>query len=102
MSYSFKVDTSRQRLIEALEAVSIIEAPSRYSLDQLEVARERMTSHAQEIEAVSMTLRVQGIKEEQFLDYLPTMTPEHVMVEITQKAPGAEVEARQFRDQAAH
>jgi len=102
MSYSFKVETSRQRLIEALEAVTIIQGPSRHTLEQLAVARERLNSHAKEIEAVSMTLRVQGIKEDQFLDYLPSMTPEHVMVEIHQAGPGAEVEAKQFRAPVTH
>lgn len=101
MSYSFKVETSRQRLIEALEALVIIDVPS-VTVEQLEVARERMTTHAKEIEAVSMTLRVQGIKEDQFDDYLPTMTPEHVMIEISQDGPGAEIVAKQFRTQAEH
>ncbi|TXH89184.1 MAG: hypothetical protein E6Q71_04080 [Pseudomonas sp.] len=102
MSYSFKVDTTRERLIEALETVAIIEAPSAHTADQVAVARDRMMSHAKEIEAVCMTLRVQGVRQDQFLDYLPGMTPEHVMVEIYQAGPGAEVEARQYRSPIAH
>lgn len=98
MSYHFKVETTRQRLIEALETVAIIEDPSAHEVEKVVVARDRMTSNAKEIEAVCMTLRVQGIKQDQFLEYLVDMTPEHVMVEISQEGPGAEVDARQFRE----
>lgn len=96
--YSFKVDTTRQRLVESIEAITLMLTPNPRSLEQLETVKNRLASHAKEIEAVSMTLRVQGVSEDKFLDYLPTMTPEHVMIEIHQQSLSAEVETKQFHE----
>lgn len=98
MYYSFKIHTTRQRLQEAMHTVVVMQMPADHSADEIAIATERMVSHAKEIEAVCMTLRVQGYDEGRFIECLQTMTAEHVFVELTQVKPGGLVDARQFRD----
>ncbi|PQZ60008.1 hypothetical protein CQ050_26940 [Achromobacter sp. MYb9] len=98
MYYSFKIQTTRQRLQEAMRTVVVMQMPADHSEDEISIATKRMVSDAKEIEAVCMTLRVQGCDEGRFIECLQTMTAEHVFVKLSQASPGDLVNARQFRD----
>ncbi|MFY3552488.1 hypothetical protein YH64_016270 [Achromobacter sp. LC458] len=98
MYYSFKIQSTRRRLQEAMQTVVVMQTPADHSENEIAIATKRMVSHAKEIEAVCMTLRVQGCDEGRFVECLQSMTAEHVFVELSQASPEDLVIARQFRD----
>lgn len=67
------------RLAQAIEAVASIAAPSgTLNADEISLVLDRMKSHAGEIEAVSITLRMRGVPESEFHSVAPTLTPDDV------------------------
>jgi hypothetical protein len=67
---------TENRLAEAIKAVGNIVAPSgTLNADELELALDRMKTHATEIEAVYVTLRQRGVVEADFASAVATLTP---------------------------
>lgn len=85
---SFSCETSRRRLIEALEAYTIIKSPYAYTVEQVAGAQKRQISHAQEMEAVRLTLLLRGAEDDEFYHELALVTPDQVIVEIHQAVLG--------------
>lgn len=96
MYYSFTLDTSRQRLEEALESFAVMCEPSLHDAAPLSVAMDRMKTHEKEIEAISLTLRIQGVHQDDFTTALPLLTPDKVFALISQETPTSTIDVRCF------
>lgn len=81
-----------------MQTVVLMQTLADHSENEIAIASKRMVSHAKDIEAVCMTLRVQVCDEGRFVECLQTMTAEHVFVELSQASPADPVNALQFRD----
>lgn len=76
----------------------IIESPHVYTMEQVTRAQRIQISHAQEMEAVRITLLMCGAEYDEFYHYLPLITPDQVIVEMHQDEGVEQYLVKMFSD----